>query len=306
MNTVYLNQNICVVNTTVHIYDLHNEQMAKNDMTALLQFLQSHDYTKGHPDETSLIAAINDMNNKIGVTEALVVLKAALNEEEGWLMKVLQEHKNDDAFVSAWDVCVRIYSRIRFLTGDSYAPNRPDYGAWHYVDFENADDKLKLQEIQSYCDFMLSCTIYRNFLVSRLDGELEKTNPGKLEAITVLFSEYPRIDQLMAFDSNPQSTEMGVRYHTSYFRSRSWCLANMYIVMDQLQTYKKTFFDQFPEISQDRHTRLFNTLLQEYKKWEDIALARLNTTFKNIQNREVTGTMGNLTALLEELKCCRT
>ena len=60
--------------------------------------------------------------------EALVVLKAALNEEKGWLMKVLQEHKIEAAFVDAWDVCVRIYTSIRFLTGDSEAPRQPTYG----------------------------------------------------------------------------------------------------------------------------------------------------------------------------------
>jgi hypothetical protein len=116
-----------MVGVVVHvkyIYDSHNEQMAtvtvRNDMTALLQFLQSDDYTKGHPNETELIAAINDMNNNIRVKEALVVLKAALNEEKGWLMKVLQEHKTEAAFVSAWDVCVRIYTSIWFLTGDSH------------------------------------------------------------------------------------------------------------------------------------------------------------------------------------------
>jgi hypothetical protein len=280
--------------------------MAKNDMTALLQFLQSDDYTNGHGNETDLIAAINDMNNNIRVKEALVVLKAALNEEEGWLMKVLQEHKHEAAFVSAWDVCVRIYSSIRFLTCDSYAPKQPHYGAWHYVDFENAADKLKLQEIQWYCDFRLSCTIYTNFLMSRLDGELEKTNSGTLEVIMVLFTEYPRVDQLMAFDSNPQSTEMGLRYHTLYFINRNWLLANVYTVMQQLKTYKMTLFDKFPEISKDRHTSLYNTLLHEYKKWEDLAKARLYAVVQDTQKRELTGAKSTMSVLLEELKCCRT
>jgi hypothetical protein len=242
--------------------------MAKNDMTALLQFLQSDDYTKGHGNATDLIVAINDMNNNIRVKEALVVLKTALNEEEGWLMKVLPEHKDEPAFVDAWDVCVRIYTSIRFLTGDSEAPRQPDYGEWHYVDLEDTADKLKLQEIQAYCDFRLSCSTYTNFLMSRLDGALEKEYPGTIDKIMVLFTSYPRVEQLLALDSNPQSTQMGIRYHTSYFNhainhpySRSWLLANVHVVMQQLKHYKDTLFHSFPAISRDRHTRLYDTFL---------------------------------------------
>jgi hypothetical protein len=64
-----------------YIYVLHNEQMAtvrlQNDMTVLLQFLESDDYTNGHPNEPELIAAINDINNNIRVKQAFDVLKTA-------------------------------------------------------------------------------------------------------------------------------------------------------------------------------------------------------------------------------------
>jgi hypothetical protein len=100
----------------------------KNDLTTLLQFLESDDYTKGHPQEGDLIAAINDINNNIRVKEALVVLKTELSEEEGWLMKVLREHKDDDAFENAWNVCVHIYTNIQSTTGDSTVPNQPTCG----------------------------------------------------------------------------------------------------------------------------------------------------------------------------------
>jgi hypothetical protein len=287
--------------------------MAKNDMTALLQFLQSDDYTNGHGNATDLIAAINDMNDNIRVKEALVVLKTALNEEEGWLIKVLQEHKIEAAFVDAWDVCVRIYTSIRFLTGDSEAPRQPTYGEWHYVDLEDTADKLKLQEIQAYCDFRLSCSIYTNFLMSRLNGALEKEHPGTLDKILVLFTSYPRVEQLLALDSNPQSTQMGIRYHTSYFNqvinhpySRSWLLANVHVVMKQLEIYKNTLFNSFPAISRDRHTRLYDTLLIEYNNWERIAKANFKPPLTWPQHREWKSKMNTVRALLEELKYCHT
>ena len=84
----------------------------QNDMTALLQFLESDDYTRGHGDETELIAAINDINNNIRVKQAFVVLKTALSEE-GWLMAVLTEHMNEAAFERAYKVCVCIYTNIK-------------------------------------------------------------------------------------------------------------------------------------------------------------------------------------------------
>jgi hypothetical protein len=96
----------------------------KNDMTALLQFLESDDYTKGHPKETELIETINDINNNIRVKKVLVVLKTALSEE-GWLMDVLAEHMDDAAFEGAYKVCVCIYASIRFRTGDSAVPHEP-------------------------------------------------------------------------------------------------------------------------------------------------------------------------------------
>ncbi len=99
-----------------YIYDLHNEQMAtvrlQNDMTALLQFLESDAYTNGHPNEPELIAAINDINNNIRVKQAFDVLKTALSEE-GWLMAVLTEHMNEAAFERAYKVCVCIYANIK-------------------------------------------------------------------------------------------------------------------------------------------------------------------------------------------------
>ncbi len=96
----------------------------KNDMTSLLQFLESDDYTKGHPTETELIEAINDINKNIRVKEELVVLKTALSEE-GWLMDVLTEHMDDAAFERTYKVCVCIYTSIRFRTGDSVVSNEP-------------------------------------------------------------------------------------------------------------------------------------------------------------------------------------
>ena len=57
-----------------------------NDMTSLLQFLESDDYKKGHPidkDVITLTNAINDINNNIRVKEALDVMKNALSEEGG-------------------------------------------------------------------------------------------------------------------------------------------------------------------------------------------------------------------------------
>jgi hypothetical protein len=252
------------------------------------------------------------MHKNKNVRAALLVLKESLNEEDGWLMKILQEHKNDEAYVSAWNVCVRIYTSIQFMSGDSHAPNKPTHGEWHVVDFNDEDDESRAVEIQSYCDFMLSCTIYRNFLVSRLDGELEKTHPGTLDAIMVMFTTYPRADQLlafdMAFDSNQQSTQ-GVCYHTSYFTysttdhySRSWLLANVRVVMQQLEKYKDTLFNDFPTTSRERHTRLYNTLLAEHKAWDTLARAHFQPQFKKRQTREVTGHGTNLQALLEELR----
>ena len=98
-----------------------------NDMTALLQFLQSDDYTKGHPIDTDVIAlknAINDINNNNRVKEALVVMKTALSEQ-GWLMTVLGEHMDDAVFERAYKVCVCIYASIKFTTSDSDVPDQP-------------------------------------------------------------------------------------------------------------------------------------------------------------------------------------
>jgi hypothetical protein len=284
----------------------------RNDMTTLKEFLQSDAYTNAHPKEEQLIAAIIYMNNNIRVNEALVELKDALNEEKGWLMEVLREHKDNAAYVSAWAVCVRIYTSIQFMTGDSHAPTQPTDGEWHAVDSTDSADMSRLREIQVYCDFIVSCRTYTHFLVSRLDGELEKTHPGTLDAIMVMFTTYPRADQLlgfdMAFDSNQQSTQ-GVCYHTSYFTysttdhySRSWLLANVRVVMQQLEKYKNTLFNDFPTTSRERHTRLYNTLLAEHKAWDTLARARFQPSFKKIQSREVTGHDTNLYALLEELR----
>jgi hypothetical protein len=121
------------------------------------------------------------------------------------------------------------------------------------------------------------------------------------------------VEQLLALDSNPQSTQMGIRYHTSYFKhainhpySRSWLLANVHVVMEQLKHYKDTLFHSFPAISRDRHTRLYDTLLIEYNNWERIAKANFKPPLTWSQHREWKGKMQTVHALLEELKYCHT
>jgi len=291
----------------------------RNDMTALRDFLESDKYTKVNPQEKLLITAINYMNNNENVMTALLVLKEALNEEEGWLMKILQEHQNDEAYVTAYNVCVRIYTSIQFMSGDSHAPNQPTHGEWHVVDFNDEDDESRAVEIQSYCDFKLSCTIYTNFLVSQFDEDLKKKYPGTQEAIMDMFATYPYGDKLLAFDTIPQTTERTVRYHTSYLRNsatdhytRSWLLANVHVAMQQLQEYKNTFFEQFMEVSRERHTRLYESLLLEYETWEALALGKagFKIPFRHIQKRESTGRRpgpqnSRLPQLLEELKAYR-
>jgi hypothetical protein len=274
-------------------------------MTSLREFLKSANYTKVNPQEELLISAINYMHKNKNVRAALLVLKEALNEEEGWLMKILQEHKNNEAYVSAWNVCVRIYTSIQFMSGDSHAPNQPTHGEWHVVDFNDEVDTSRAVELQAYSEFKVSCTVYTNFLMSQFDAELENKYPGTLEAIMDMFATYPKGDQLLAFDTIPQTTERTVRYHTSYFTnsttdhySRSWLLANVPVVMHQLQKYKDTLYDEFLEISRERHTRLYERLLFEYQKWEPLADAGFNIQFPQIQKRECTGNK-NLDALLE-------
>jgi hypothetical protein len=284
----------------------------RNDMTALREFLESDNYTKVNPQEKLLISAINYMHKNKNVRVALLVLKEALNEEEGWLMKILQEHKNDEAYVSAWHVCMRIYTSIQFMSGDSHAPNQPTHGEWHVVDFNDVVDESRAVELMAYCEFQVSYTVYTNFLMSQFDEELENKYPGTLEAIMDVFATYPKRDQLLAFDTIPQTTERSVRYHTSYFTnsttdhySRSWLLANVPVVMHQLQQYKDTLFDEFLEISRERHTRLHERLLLEYQTWEPLADAGFKLQFPQIQKRECTGNK-NLDALLEELRCAHT
>jgi len=284
-----------------------------NDMTALREFLESDKYTKVNPQEKLLISAINYMHKNKNVRTALLVLKEALNEEDGWLMKILQEHKNDEAYVSAFNVCVRIYTSIQFMSGDSHAPNQPTHGEWHVVDFNDVVDESRAVELMAYCEFQLSCTVYTNFLMSQFDEELENKYPGTLEAIMDMFATYPKGDQLLAFDTEPQTTERTVRYHTSYFRNsptdhytRTWLLANVHVAMQQLQEYKNTFFEQFMEVSRERHTRLYESLLLEYETWEALALGKagFKIPFRHIQKRDCTGKT-TLHALLEELKAYR-
>jgi hypothetical protein len=149
--------------------------------------------------------------------------------------------------------------------------------------------------------------------MSRLDGELEKRHPNTLNAIKVMFTTYPRVDQLLAFDTTPQTTGRTVRYHTSYFRnsttdhySRSWLLANVHVVMQQLTNYRDTLFDDFSAISRERGTKLYDLLLHEYNVWETLAKANLKTPLEWLQNRELTGRRSTIDELLQELRCCHT
>jgi hypothetical protein len=285
----------------------------RNDMTALREFLKSAKYTKVNPKEELLISAINYMHKNKNVETALLILKEALNEEDGWFMKILQKHKNDEAYVSAYNVCVRIYTSIKFMSGDSHAPNQPTHGEWHYVDFNDEVDMSRAMEIQAYCDLKVSCTNYINFLISQFDEELQNKYPGTEEAIMDMFATYPTGDNLLKFSTKyPQTTERTVRYHTSYFTdsttdhyTRSWLLANVRVAMQQLQEYKNTLFEQFMEVSRERHTRLYESLLLEYQTWEPLAIAGFNIQFPQIQKRECSGNK-NLDALLEELRCALT
>jgi hypothetical protein len=201
------------------------------------------------------------------------------------------------------------------MSGDSHAPNQPTHGEWHVVDFNDKVDESRAVEIQSYCDLKVSCTIYTNFLISKFDEELDNKYPGTQESIMDMFATYPKGDQLLAFNTNyPQTTERTVRYHTSYFTNsttdhytRSWLLANVRVTMQQLQEYKNTFFEQFMEVSRERHTRLYESLLLEYQTWETLALGKagFKIPFRQIQKRDCTGNT-TLHALLEELRCAHT
>lgn len=306
----------------------------QNDMTALLQFLESYDYTKGHPIDTDVIAlkiAINDINNNIRVKEALVVLKDALSEE-GWLMAVLVEHMDDAAFQTAYKVCVCVYASIKFTTGDAAAPDQPgtewqdvdgkyrnEYyrtvcGTWQYVDDWIVDEYYN--EIMQYRMFTTYLQEYRDFLLNRLTSEDRRSLEicqDKVDTLNDWIKTIPGRDQLVTNFTHPKYKNYQWCYNTSYLKfsstnklSRSWLVANLPTIILQLKKYKKTFTDQLPANDLEEHKYNYICLMTAYDKWFTLAAPRVKVPFHTLQQREVNGHHTNLIALLEELRCIHT
>jgi hypothetical protein len=316
-----------------YIYDLPNEQMAtvriKNDMTALLQFLESDDYTKGHPKETELIAAINDINNNIRVKQAFEVLKTALSEE-GWLMAVLTEHMNEAAFERAYKVCVCIYASIRFATGDSAVSHDPgnewqfvdgkypnEYyrsvcGTWQYVDDIYLDDEYN--EIMEYRHFRNCLQSYVTYLLNQWAFE-------NRQALTACQSEVDKLNywldtipgryDLVHCFRHPTLQQLAWCYNTSYLTfsstnrlTRSWMVANLPTVVLELKKYKTTFTSQLPEDERERHESICNDLMDAYEAWRTLAEPRVKVPFQYTKQRELGVHKTNMQGMLEELRLC--
>ena len=305
-----------------------------NDMTALLQFLQSDDYTTGHPIDTDVIAlknAINDINNNNRVKEALVVMKTALSEQ-GWLMQVLGEHMYDAAFERAYKVSVCIYASIKFTTSDSKAPDQPgttwqdvdgkypdEYyrtvcGTWQYVDDVQLDDEFK--EIWKYRIFRDNLQKYRDFLLNRLaseDRQLLQKCQDKLDILSNWIETIPGQNQLVTTFIHPKYKHFAWCFNTSYFKisstnklTRRWLVANLPTIILQMQNYKKTFTDHLPPNNHEEHENLYNSLLTAYTTWWELAAPHVKVPFNMHQQRAVTGNHTNVRALLEELRCIAT
>ena len=306
----------------------------QNDMTALLQFLESYYYTKGHPIDTDVIAlknAINDINNNIRVKEALVVMKNALSEE-GWLMAVLVDHMDDAAFERAYKVCVCIYASIKFTTGDAAAPDQPgtewqdvdgkyrnEYyrtvcGTWQYVDDTILD--AMFNEIMQYRMFTQYLQEYRDFLLNRLASEDRRSLEICQDEVDTLSNWIKTIhgrDQLVTNFRHPIYQNIQWCYNTSYLTfsstnklSRSWLVANLPTIVLQLKNYENTFTTLLPANALDDHRFKYACVIGAYDKWFTLAAPRVKVPLHMIQQREVNGHHTNMRALLEELRCVHT
>jgi len=316
-----------------YIYDLHNEQMAtvriQNDLTALLQFLESDEYTKGHPEETELIAAINYIKNNTGVKQAFDVLRTALSEE-GWLMAVLTEHMNEAAFERAYKVCVCIYASIRFATGDTAVPHEPgnewefvdgNYpwqyyrsvcGTWQYVDDIHED--AVFNEIMDYRHFRNCLQDYVSWLLNEpefIDRQPLTACQKEIDKLNYWLETIPARYDLATDFRHPRYQTIAWCWNTSYVTfsstnklTRSWLVANLPTIIHELKTYKTKITNALPEDEREAHEIMYDELIRVYEKWMNLAQPQVQVPFQYIKQREWLRRHTKMQGMLEELRLC--
>jgi hypothetical protein len=315
-----------------YIYDLHNEQMTtvrfQNDMRALLQFLESDDHTNGHPQETELIAAINDINNNIRVKQALVV-KTALSEE-GWLMAVLTEHMNEAAFERAYKVCVCIYASIRFRTGDSAVSYEPG-NEWQFVDGKYPNEYYRsvcgtwqyVDDIHEDAVFneIMDCRHFRNCLQNYVSWLLNEPEFIDRQPLTACQKEIDKLKDwletiparydLVTNFRHPRYQTIAWCWNTSYVTfsstnklTRSWLVANLPTIIHELKTYKTKITNALPEDEREAHDRKYDQLMSAYEKYMNKAKPLVKVPFQYTKQREWLGRHTNMQEMLEELRLC--
>jgi hypothetical protein len=283
---------------------------------------------EGHPKETELIAAINDINNNIRVKQALVVLKSAMNEE-GWLMEVLVEHMDDAAFERAYKVCVCIYASIRFATGDTAVPHEPgnewqfvdkypnEYyrsvcGTWQYVDDIHED--AEFNEIMDYRHFRNCLQNYVSWLLNEWASEDRQSLTAcqsEVDKLNYWLETIPARYDLVTNFRHPRYQQIAWCWNTSYLTfsstnklTRSWLVANLPTIIHELKTYKTTFTNELPEDEREAHEIMYDELMRAYEEWMNLAKPRVKVPFQYTKQRELGIHKTNMQGMLEELRLC--
>jgi hypothetical protein len=287
------------------------------DMSELRAFLTGRYVQTGHPyeaQEKDLEKALNVVITNIrGQTAALRVIKAALAEDDGWLMLVLRDHASDPEFKRVEKVCAEIRDTFSLRTSDSRAPDDAVRGDWQEVD---GDSELYL-EVYEYKELRRKLSSYEYFVGTAMRKRLvelghdmqthyslhaQKRLPQEyqdewdaLDALERAISRLPGGSQVVrgAFLGDPkvfmwQLQSSYLEYSESSPLSRSWLLANVPVAARALKVVAKRTDALLPHVRME-HTKMVKECLRLLSKWEELAKAQLQVPFAAREARETGG-----------------
>jgi hypothetical protein len=161
-------------------------QRVTGDVGFLRRFLNDKkcgEIGAGEAQVSELTKALDDLMQNENMERAIWELRASLCEN-GWLMGLLAQHKEDALCAEAWKVCVCIYASVRFMTAECAARDTKGT-AWHHV---GEDYRSQCGTWQYVEDIFGDETFNEMFHYRKFIGGLE-------EYLSFLFTWLPRNSQ---------------------------------------------------------------------------------------------------------------